>query len=472
MKILGRWCFPFVASVLLLSFCGCRGVTGMATTPDTAGQVRTDVNHIIFMVQENRSFDHYFGQLGRYREVNGYGPASEIDGLPANASNPDLAGTSQLKAFHLDTTCVEELSPAWMESHIDVNRDDPGSSTALMNGFVVNAAKYAQANAEYDVNGLRAMGYYDESDLPFYYFMAANFGTSDRWFSPIMAQSIPNRIFLQAATTGGHVHEPDTTNDQCCDNLPTIFHRLSDAGISWKIYYSDTQANGTPLTDLNNYWPKFAALHAANIVPISQYYQDLTYQQLPSVAFIQAGLGSGRDEHPGGQQSAQQGGNDIQLGAAYTRQIVTELMKSAMWKDSVFFLTFDEGGSFYDHVPPTATTKPDDTDPIDLVADDAVIKPQATFDHTGFRIPLMVISPFAKKNYVSHAPADSTAILTFIETRFGLNPLTKRDASQPNMTEFFDFNNPPWATPPTPPQQPVAGRCDPTNLPPPAAITR
>jgi len=286
-----------------------------------------------------------------------------------------------------------------------------------------------------------------------------------------MAQSIPNRILLQAATTAGHVHEPDTTNGQCCDNLPTIFHRLSDAGISWKIYYSDTQANGTPLTDLNNYWPNFAAAHAANIVPISQYYKDLTYQQLPAVAFVQAGLGSGRDEHPGGQQSAQEGGNDIQLGAAYTWQIVTELMKSAMWKDSVFILTFDEGGSFYDHVPPAAATKPDDMDPIDLIADDAVIKPQGTFDHTGFRIPLMVISPFAKKNYVSHTVADSTAILSFIETRFGLDPLTKRDASEPNMTEFFDFNNPPWITPPTPPQQPVAGRCNPTNLPSPAAIT-
>lgn len=472
MRMLGRSVFAIAIIWLSVVLSGCRGIVGgMAVNSASAGALRSNVNHIIFMVQENRSFDHYFGQLGAYRASNGYGAASDIDGLPATATNPDLAGTSQLRAYHLATTCVEELSPGWLESHADINLQSPGSTTALMNGFVSEAAKYAQSNGEFDVNGVRAIGYYDQTDLPFYYFMASNFATSDRWFSPMLAESIPNRIFLQAGTTGGHVHAPDASAGQCCDNLPTIYHRLAAANISWKIYYSDTQPNGQPLTDLNNYWPNFAASHTANIVPISKFYQDLTYDTLPSVAFIQAGLGSGRDEHPGGQTTPEQGGNDIQKGAFYVWQIITQFMQSSSWKDSVFILTFDEGGSFYDHVPPAKTVRPDNTNPVDLLPQDSAIQPQATFNHTGFRIPLIVISPFAKKSYVSHTPADSTAILKMIETRFGLNPLTKRDASEMDMTEFFDFKNPPWLTPPTAPSQPIDGRCSPTNLPSPAAIT-
>jgi phospholipase C len=472
MRVVRLLCSACALLVISLSLLGCRGIVGDPVDPATVAALQHNVNHIIFMVQENRSFDHYFGQLGQYRAANGYGLASDIDGLPPTASNPDLAGTSQYHAYHLQTTCVEELSGSWMESHVDVNLNDPGSKMALMNGFVVNAAKYAQANGEYDVNGERAIGYYDWTDLPFYYFMASNFATSDRWFSPIMTESIPNRIALQAGTSGGHVHPPDTTGGKCCDQIPTIYHRLSAANISWKIYYSDTQADGTPLTDINNYWPDFAAAHKSNIVPISQFYQDLTYHTLPAVAFIQAGLGSGRDEHPGGQQVAQQRGNDVQKGAFYTWQIISQFMQSTSWNDSVFILSYDEGGSFYDHVPPAKAVKPDGIAPMDLTADDINIKPQATFDHTGFRIPLMVISPFAKQSYVSHTTMDSTAILRLIELRFGVPSLTKRDAAQPSMTEFFDFNNPPWMTPPTPPQQPIDGRCNPTNLPSPASITQ
>ena len=472
MRILRRSCALIALLAAALSLAGCRGITGEPVNTASEQQLRQNVNHIIFMVQENRSFDHYFGQLGQYREANGYGSASDIDGLTASDSVPSLDGTSQYHPYHLDTTCVEEVSGGWMESHVDLNLNDPGSKTELMNGFVVNAAKYARANGEFDVNGVRAIGYYDSTDLPFYYYMASNFATSDRWFSPILTESIPNRIALQAGTSAGHAHPPDTTNGQCCDNVPTIYHRLSAANISWKIYYSDTQANGQPLTDINNYWPQFAAAHAANIVPISQFYQDLTYHTLPAVAFVQAGLGTGRDEHPGGQQVAEQGGNDIQKGAFYTWQIISQFMQSSSWNDSVFILTFDEGGSFYDHVPPAQAVKPDNLNPMDLMQQDMVIQPQATFDQTGFRIPLIVISPFAKKSYVSHTTMDSTAILKLIETRFGLSPLTKRDAAQPDMSEFFDFTNPPWITPPVPPQQPIAGKCSPTNLPQPSAITQ
>ena len=454
--------------LFVLSLAGCRGITGLgqnqAVTATEAADLRSSINHIVFMVQENRSFDHYFGKLGEYRQRFGYGSAKDIDGLSANPVNPTLDG-SYVHSYHLDTTCIEELSPDWLESHADVNRDHPGSSAMPMDGFVINSAKYAQENGELDRVGARAMGYYDDADLPYYYYMASNFGTSDRWFSPLMSNSIPNRIFLQAASTGGHVHEPNTDGGACCDNLNNIFNLLDAAKVSWKIYYSDTQANGQPLTDINNYWPKFAAAHTKNIVPVAEYFTDLQNGTLPAVAFVQAGLGSGRDEHPGGQVVEGQGGNDIQLGARYAAEIINALMFSTAWNDSAFILTFDEGGSFYDHVPPAPAVVPDTTKIMDLRATDNVIQPQGNFDRTGFRLPLIVVSPYAKKSYVSHTTADSTAIIKFIETRFGLGSMSRRDASQMNMLEFFDFKNPPWMTAPIPPDQPVQGRCRPANIP-------
>ncbi|HVZ16674.1 MAG TPA: alkaline phosphatase family protein, partial [Terriglobales bacterium] len=115
MRSFGRCSSLFVLIALLMWLGGCRGLTGASLDPETARQLQGKVNHIIFMVQENRSFDHYLGQLGQYREANGYGKASDIDGMPATASNPNLDGTADLKTFHLKTTCVEEVSGSWLE---------------------------------------------------------------------------------------------------------------------------------------------------------------------------------------------------------------------------------------------------------------------------------------------------------------------------------------------------------------------
>jgi phospholipase C len=131
-------------------------------------------------------------------------------------------------------------------------------------------------------------------------------------------------------------------------------------------------------------------------------------------------------------------------------------MSSPLWKDSVFILYFDEAGGLYDHVPPIPAINPDGIPPQDLLPTDT----KGDFTFTGFRVPMIVISPFAKKNYVSHLGMDYTAVLKFIETRFSLRNLTARDASQPDMSrEFFDFDNPRWMTPPNPPAQPTGAPC-------------
>ena len=144
-------------------------------------------------------------------------------------------------------------------------------------------------------------------------------------------------------------------------------------------------------------------------------------------------------------------------------------MTSSSWPNSIFVFTFDEFGGLYDHVPPQKSVSPDSIGPTDLHTGDVCTKmsgPTCDFSYTGYRVPLIVISPFSKKNFVSHLAMDYTAILKFIETRFGLPNLTKRDAAQPDLAqEFLDFVNVPWKTPPTPPNQNMNGACYLDHLP-------
>jgi phospholipase C len=236
--MIGRW--PVIPLLgLILFICGCQGLQPAPSGNGSGGggpQASLDsINHIVVMVQENRSFDSYFGQLPAYWQANGF-PAQQFDGLPAGASNPSFDGLSTVSAYHLQTECFANLSPSWNESHVDWNRQQPDSSTATMDGYTFTAASYAQTSHPgeppvTDTAGIRAMGYYDATDLNYYYFMASNFATSDRWFSPVMSRTPPNRLYLLAATSFGHAYPPTTTFTN-----KTIFDLLEAASISWKIY--------------------------------------------------------------------------------------------------------------------------------------------------------------------------------------------------------------------------------------------
>ncbi len=431
-----------IVAASLLALGGCRGLVNGAVEANNQPnpQLNANVNHIIFMLQENRSFDHYFGQLNSYRQSQGL--STEVDGLPAGASNPDFAGTGTVQSYHLITQCVEDLSPSWNETHVDINRSSPGTlNPATMDGFVFTAAKFARDTGLNDINGIRAMGYYDSTDLPYYYFMSSQFATSDRWFSPAPTRTQPNRLYSIAATSAGHAYPPQ----QALANF-TIFDLLENQKVTWKVYAVDPKASTIEP------FATFTA-HPENIVPASQYFTDVANGTLPSVAFIDTGFLEPTNEHAP---------NPIQQGAAQVASMVNALMNSASWKDSVFILTFDEGGGFYDHVPPIQAVSPDNIPPSDLLPTDI----KGDFTITGFRVPLIVISPFTKAHYVSHTPMDYTAILKFIETRFSLPNLTARDASQPDMSrEFFDFQGVPWRVPPSPPSQPTGAPCYFTSLP-------
>jgi phospholipase C len=331
-----------------------------------------------------------------------------------------------------------------------------------MDGFVYNAAAFAihsnaaGANPPYtDTAGVRAMGYYDGSDLNYYYFMASNFATSDRWFSPAMDRTPINRMYLLAATSQGYAYEPgfNPPADSSPLTAPTIFDVLQKAGISWKVYLTDKGA-----TYLKFFAPYASGTYPDNVVPASQFSIDAENGTLPQVAMIEGGYSSGLDEHPD---------SNVQVGAQYVSSLINNLMNSVSWQDSVFILTYDEAGGLYDHVPPQPAVNPDGIAPVDLLSTDICSGTggaNCDFNYTGFRVPLIVISPFTKKNYVSHTVADYTAILSFIEKRFGIPPLTKRDAAQMDMTEFFDFQNVPWWIAPIPPEQATGGVCDYKNL--------
>ena len=175
---------PALLGITSIFLSGCGGLGPASNTPPPDPQLNQSINHIIFLVQENRGFDHYFGHLPDYWAANGY-PAVQFDAEPANASNPTQDGTGTITAYHFRTVCMQNMSPGWNESHVDWNRTDPVSTTATLDGFVQEAAHFAQTATggdapAYDLQGFRAMGYYTGDDLNYYYFMASNFATSDR----------------------------------------------------------------------------------------------------------------------------------------------------------------------------------------------------------------------------------------------------------------------------------------------------
>lgn len=463
-------------------------LTGNASVTAAFGLSLQSVQHIVFMVQENRSFDHYFGAMKQYWAENGY-PDQQFDGLPQFNNPASPAPTNPgcdpaypfvtspqpfnnctidssspgVSSFHLQTQCVENPSPSWNEAHVDWNVNNPVSSSATSDGFLKTAAHEVRSRQytpgtnppESDYNGLRAMGYYDGTDLPYYYFMASNFATSDRWFSPVMSRTQLNREYLVAATSQGHAYPPTSAKYQ----NKTIFEELQDNNISWRVYVTDFQ-KGKLISHTEMSYYAFSHNYPQNFVPATQFITDAQNDTLPAVSEIEPGFADGTDEHPGIDDSHP--GTKIQAGAKYVASLINALMQSPSWKSTIFILTWDEFGGFYDHVAPQPMPSPDGIPPVDLLPGDictTTTGPTCDFVYTGYRVPVIIISPFTKKNYVSHTVADYTAILKLIETRFNVPSLTQRDAAQPDLTEFFDFTNPPWMTPPTPPEQPTTMPC-------------
>lgn len=418
----------------------------MASPAPSSGTVQS-LRHIIFMLQENRSFDNYFGKLGAYRASRITGAkATDVDDLDSAKAQYALKNPQgqSFKPFHQRTECIENLSPSWDESHTDMHlvggnyMNVSASSKYKMDGFL-KTTKSGGTGDVHDATHTRPIGYYNETDLPFYYELATQFATSDRWYSPIPANTIPNRMYLFAGTSYGNAYPP---TDNMTYQRPTFFRALTNAGVSWRYYYLD---NSVFLAN----WTDWTALKG-HVYPIQDWFNVLgspnADQQLPQVIFIERASSTGLDEHPS---------NNVQKGASAVEQLLRALFTSAVWPSSAFILSYDEGGGTLDHVKPILVTPPDNIAPRDITG-----HVQGLFNLTGFRVPMVVISPWVKPHYVSHLPMDYIAILRFIEKRFNVPSLTMRDSTAGNMNDFFDFSSPHMLTVPTLPPQPTNGACD------------
>ena len=501
------------------------------------------IQHVVFMLQENHSFDNYFGMLNPYRHSNGWnigddGKEYDIDGIDDklnSISNQDDEG-AVFNLYKFKTTCIDDETSDWLASYGEVNRwnfllDRP----IVLDGFVHNAEGYAKScnlpnaggscsGSFTDTVGERAMGYYDQGFLNYYYYMASQFAVSDRWFSPVSSKSVSNRIAtFTGGTTQGLIRDPGSEDHLSQLSIANIFQELDQANVTWKIYYTVTEglcfagddcSGGSnanfPATEFSYLTYSYQYLYGnpagaactpptqpstvvgdstnsfcvdpSHIAPLSQYFTDVNSGTLPSFAFIEAGYGN-NDEHPGSGQS-------ILNGQAQVANIVNSLMASPSWSSTVFFVSYDEGGGPYDHVPPVPGHSNDFTGAslgsipdileISVNADsyNPCVAPNGTptlhcdvmsgepgansndaaaqegfAAQLGFRVPNLVISPFTRRHYVSHIPMDHTAVIKFVENRFigGSAHLTSRDQAQPDLLDFFDFTGVPWSTPPSPP---------------------
>ncbi|MCU1294640.1 MAG: alkaline phosphatase family protein [Bryobacterales bacterium] len=252
-------------------------------------------------------------------------------------------------------------------------------------------------------NDLYSIGYYTQADLPFLGQAAPAWTTCSRYFAATMAETYPNRIFQHAAQTDR------ITNTTTISTLPTIWDRLAAAGLSGRYYYSDV-----PILAL--WGKKYLAISS----PLAQFLADSAAGKLPQVSFVDPRFldessGTSGDDHPHA---------DIRNGEAFLNQIYEAVTASPNWASTVLVINYDEWGGFFEHMPPSYAP---DNHPATALR--------------GFRVPCLLISPFARRSYITRTVFDHTSVLKLIEWRWGLPPLTLRDAFANNLGNALDLSS-------------------------------
>ncbi|MRG95911.1 phospholipase C [Polyangium spumosum] len=374
------------------------------------------VDHIVVLMLENRSFDHYFQKLPEAGQ-------SDVDVAPENYTNPDENG-NPVAPFRDTQLCFVDTNHEWTGTHEQINGGQMDGFYKTSHGFHEQPA----GGTLEMLSGSRALGYYTQEDLPFYYWLANEFAIADRYFSSIAGPTWPNRMFLYAASSFGAVHNQFVTPDK------VLFDYLEQRQVSWRVYVSTTPGAAVFVEK----YLEYSKDEHEHYVPIDNYFHDLETGNLPQVVFVDPGIAregyAQNDEHPPA---------IAMLGEQFTATVVDALAKSSAWPRSALFITYDEHGGLYDHVVPPKACPPDDIAP-DLKEGDTA----AGFDTLGVRVPLIVVSPYAKKHFVDHRTYDHTSIVRFIEARFQMPALTNRDANAEAPWEMFDFENPPHVDPP------------------------
>jgi len=364
----------------------------------------SQIDHIVIVMMENRSFDHFLGWL----------PGSR--GKQAGLTYLDSQGEAH-PTYHLtdDVGCA----------HPDPDHSYAGGRSEYNNGKM-------NGWLQTTTNDVFCIGYYEEADLPFFSAAARNFTTCDNYFASILSSTFPNRMFQHSAQTDR------LSNTYDISTLPTIWDNLAAAGISNKYYYSNVP---------------FLALWGAKYLGIAALYEqfllDAATGNLPAVSMVDPKYtilddGEGNDDHPHA---------NIEAGEAFLSQVYKAVTTGPGWKNTVLIINRDEWGGFYDTIVPPRVIAPNDLD-TDLVDGKALL---------GCRVPTLVISPWSQGNpatpRIDSGLYDHTSVLKLIEWRYNLPPLTARDASNEiaNLAQALNFKSPnynppslPLVTPPIP----------------------
>jgi phospholipase C len=432
------------------------------------------IKHIVVLMMENHSYDNYLGTLtGR-----GDGLPTGPGGQPA-ATNPRRDGGT-VAAHHLTSTVQVERVPtqSWNASHLQWN----GGAN---DGFV-NSVEQFVPGADPAV----PMGYWTEQDLPFYHGLARTFPLADRWFCSCLGPTFPNRRFLLAGTANGLI-----------DDLPwdlvdypaagTVFDQLTRNHISWINYHNVSPAKsvlkrilGRPgliaarrLAAVGRWFP--AVVHAVrgnksftselyplglagtvrHLKNIQQFFADADAGTLPAFSLVDPDFGDFSEENP----------QDIRKGESFAAEVIKRVMHGKGWPDTLLIWTYDEHGGYYDHVPPPGAVPPDDVPGRDLVlswppAIRALLRPflragltelenadagPTTYDRYGFRVPAVIVSPYARPGHVTSTVYDHTSVLKLLQEKWNLPSLTRRDAAAQSPLDALDLAaEPAFLTPP------------------------
>ncbi len=365
---------------------GAASMSKVLTACGDADDSDAGIDTLVFLMMENRSYDHYFGA----RSLLGSAPG---DGLREGMTNPALDGTQvPIFAASAGEQCVIDPPHGWDASRTQF-------AAGQNDGFVI---------AHQEEHGgsllIEPMQYMLREHLPVSWALADAYTTCDRWFSSVLGPTLPNRMYWHAATSNGAMTNQEVLNG-AFEGLPTIYHRLNAADIDWAYYYGD-----------------FPVLAVLDGIPLSgrlrptmdAFIADAAAGALPPVVYIDPTF-SLNDDHPP---------HHPLLGQQLIAAVYQALATSPHWERCMLVVTYDENGGFFDHVPPPKA------------ADERAAQ---GFDQLGFRVPAMVIGPYTKQGYVSSVVYDHTSALKHLENVHGLEPLTARSSAASDLTDCIDL---------------------------------
>ena len=380
------------------------------------------IKHFVFIMQENRSFDSYFGTY----------PGA--DGIPSGVCLENPAGGPCVRPYH-DAQDINRGGPHDQTNALaDINR-------GRMDGFVAQAYEGkvktsatmpcppTVATCRPGLDPRDVMGWHDYREIPNYWNYARLYVLQDHMFSSVASFTLPNRLYLLAAQSGGYINHSQPKPTEY--TFEEITQRLSAAHVDWKYYVTsgtqpdteDGQVVGSGSDQLQrpdqytffNPLPAFPSVQndpeqRRRMVDTAQFYRDARDGNLPEVSWIIPS--DAVSEHPP---------SSVRRGMAYVTGLVNAVMEGPDWSSTAIFVSYDEWGGFYDHVAP----------------------PSVDEYGLGIRVPGLVISPYARQNYIDHRDHSPAAWLRIVEERFRVPELTGRDASSDDMIQDFDFNQAP-----------------------------